>query len=238
MRSERTKELWQRYGHWIYALILPVYLTLFFLTEHIVDGSAPYLVSYLPMDDAIPFCEWFYIAYLLWYPLLGAMGFYLAFTDPRGFKRYMTYIGISFSTAVVLFLLFPNGQDLRPDLTALGRDNWCLRGIAALYATDTNTNVCPSLHVVGCMAAVFAAFCNERLRRGIWAPVATMVLSIFIVASTVLIKQHSVLDILLAIPYGFITWLPVWLIFRDRNRSVINEKTPVFVENEQNKLVK
>jgi len=218
------REAWKKYHHWLYVLILPVYLTGFFLVEQIIGWDYPYMVSYMAIDDLIPFCEWFYLAYVLWYPFMGVLGVYLALTDGTGFKRFMTYIGVSFCSALVLFVLFPNGQDLRPDLPALGRENFLIRAIATLYETDTNTNVCPSLHVVGSMAVVFGIFHSRRLRRTVWLPVAAVVIALLIIASTVFIKQHSILDAIIGIPYGFITYilvyhLPGWI--RRRSPSSI-----------------
>lgn len=214
---------WQKYGHWLYALILPLYLAGFFIEEHFIDGSAPYLVSYMPIDAHIPFCEWWYIFYVLWYPLLGGVGLYLAFRDPQGFKRYMTYIGVSFFTALLLFALFPNGQDLRPDLETLGRENLFTRLIGVLYASDTNTNVCPSLHVVGSLAAWFAVLHNNRLRRTRWMPVAVGVLACLISVSTVMIKQHSLLDMIVGVPYALILYR---LIYWSCGRVVTPKNTP------------
>ena len=211
LRRNEPSPGWQKYGHWLYALILPLYLAGFFLEEHFIDGSAPYLVSYMPIDAHIPFCEWWYIFYVLWYPLLGGVGLYLAFRDPKGFKRYMTYIGVSFFTALLLFALFPNGQDLRPDLDTLGRENLFTRLIGVLYASDTNTNVCPSLHVVGSLAAWFAVLHNDRLRRTRWVPIVVGVLACLISISTVMIKQHSLLDMIVGVPYAlFLYRLLYW----------------------------
>lgn len=204
---------WQKYHHWLYLIVLPVYLALFFITEHFIGSDAAYTVIYHPLDDLIPFCEWFYIPYVLWYPFMGLVGLYLAFKDGTGFKRYMTYIGISFFTAIALFAIFPNGQDLRPDLNALGRDNLFTRAVAALYVADTNTNVCPSLHVVGSMAAVFGILHHPRLRKTVWLPIVGILLAVLICLSTVFLKQHSVVDVFVGIPYGFLMygavyWLP------------------------------
>ena len=211
LRRNEPSPGWQKYGHWLYALILPLYLAGFFIEEHFIDGSAPYLVSYMPIDAHIPFCEWWYIFYVLWYPLLGGVGLYLAFRDPKGFKRYMTYIGVSFFTALLLFALFPNGQDLRPDLDTLGRENLFTRLIGVLYAYDTNTNVCPSLHVVGSLAAWFAVLHNDRLRRTRWVPIVVGVLACLISISTVMIKQHSLLDMIVGVPYAlFLYRLLYW----------------------------
>ena len=222
---------WHRYHHWLYALILPLYLITFFVQESILDGSVPYTSIYHPLDDLIPFCEWFYIPYVLWYPFMGLVGLYLAFKDGTGFKRYMTYIGVSFFAALAFFAIFPNGQDLRPDLAVLGRDNLFTRAIAILYVADTNTNVCPSLHVVGSMAAVFGIMHHPRLRRTVWLPVGGIILAVLICLSTVFLKQHSVVDVFVGIPYGFATygtvyWLPA--LWAKRSRGL--RKAPVTAE--------
>ncbi len=197
---------WKNYHHWLYTLILPLYLILFFWQESVLDGSGGYTAVYLPLDDLIPFCEWMYIPYVLWYPFMGVMGLYLAFTAPEEYKRYMVYIGVSFLSALVIFSLFHTGQDLRPDIAALGRDNLFTRAIAALYVADTNTNVCPSLHVVGSLAVVFAVFHNGRLRRTVWCPIGCVIIAVSIILSTVFIKQHSVVDVFVGIPYAFLTY--------------------------------
>ncbi len=196
------RERLRPHSHWLYALLLPLYLIGFFLIERLVDGSRPYFVSYLPLDDHIPFCEWFVIFYVLWYPFMGGVGIYLACREPTGFKRYMTYIGATFLSSLLLFLIFPNGQDLRPVTDTLGRDNIATQIVNGIYAADTNTNVCPSIHVVGSIAAVFGILHSERLRRCVPLCIGGCVLAALICASTVLIKQHSILDVLVGIVYA------------------------------------
>ena len=79
-----------KWSHLIYVAILPAYLCLFFLAERLVVDH--YWVSYLPLDDKIPFCRYFIIPYCLWHPLLFLMTLYLMFYDAEGLKRYMLYI--------------------------------------------------------------------------------------------------------------------------------------------------
>ena len=206
------------YSHWLYALILPLYLIGFFLIERLVDGSDPYFVSYMSLDDRIPFCEWFVIFYVLWYPFMGGVGIYLACQEPLAFRRYMTYIGMTFLSSLLLFALFPNGQDLRPALDVIGRENIATRVIDGIYTADTNTNVCPSLHVVGSFAAVFGIRHSDRLRHIRWISVGGCVLTILICASTVLIKQHSLLDVIVGVVYAF-AFYP--LVYRPQRSRVL-----------------
>ena len=131
--------------------------------------------------------------------MLLALGLYLARYDHEGFKRYMTYVGVAFFTVIALYLLFPNRQDLR--VTQFPRDNLFTRLVALVYSQDTNTNVCPSLHVVGSMAVCFAAWNCRRLRKP-WIQGAIWAFAFLVAVSTVFVKQHSALDVMAGIVLG------------------------------------
>ena len=60
---------------------------------------------------------------------------------------------------------------------------------------DTNTNVFPSVHVVGSIGAAWAVWDCSSLRRRRWPGIAATVLACLICLSTLFIKQHSLLDV-------------------------------------------
>ncbi len=212
--KENKPFLLRKENHYLwYILILPIYLICFFVEERLVKVEDCW-VSYLPIDDKIPFLEGFVLPYELWYPMLMAIGICLLLWNHEGFKRYMTFIGLSFMTFIVYCALFPNMQPLRP--AVFPRENFCTWLVGNLYAVDTNTNVCPSLHVVGSAAAIIGAFDCEKIRKKPWLLWGIVTLSVLISISTVFIKQHSLLDILVAIPYSLFFWvlvyrLPRWI---------------------------
>ena len=189
------------------ALLLPVYLALFFLVEWYVSPDKPYWSSYLPLDDKIPFCEWFALPYVMWYPFLVIPGLIFLLKDGEAFRKYMLYIGLGFSSAVIFCLLFPNGQDLRP--AAFPRENFCTEILRWIYSADTNTNVCPSMHVIGCAALTLACFDSEPLRRRHLQWVM-LPLGLVISMSTVFVKQHSILDVFVAIPVCVILYFIIY----------------------------
>lgn len=201
----------RRYLLWF--LYLPVYLICFFLLERHITPDSAYWVSYMPLDDCIPFVEAFAIPYCTWYPFLLGTAVYLAVRDRREFCRYAHFLVLGLSISLLICLIFPNGQDLRP--AVMPRDNVFTRLVSLIYAADTNTNVFPSMHVVGMIAgtsALFHAECARRLRF----PAAA--LTVLVAASTVFIKQHSFLDILggaaLCIPLYAAVYAPGY--FRDK----------------------
>ena len=194
-----------------YALWLPVYLLCFFGMERTVTGS--YWPTQLPVDACIPFRAEFVVFYCLWYPLLAAVGLYLLFRDAPGFRRYMAFLAVTFFTSALVWLLLPNGQDLRP--AALPADGFCARWVAGLYAVDTNTNVLPSVHVVGAVGAAWAVWDCQRLRRRRGLRWGVLLLAALICASTLFIKQHTVLDVAAGLLLGLAAG---WVLYRRPRR--------------------
>ncbi len=196
-----------------------IYLVWFVLIEKYIVSD--YFVSYLPIDDMIPFVPGFVTMYVLWYPFIVFPIIWLYFKDIDAYKRYMWYIIIGYTVCMLVCTFFPNGQDLRPDIS--GNENIFCSVIAGLYRIDTNTNVLPSLHVVGCIGTVVAAFDSHTLRN---VRIPALILGILISVSTVFIKQHSVLDMIAGIVVGLAVWLAVYVIYTKtvKGRKIICAK--------------
>ena len=146
--------------HMWWGLYLPVYLGGFFLIEHFITDN--YWATQTFIDDYIPFCEYFVIPYDSWGFLLLALGLYLIVKDAEGFRRYMWSIMLTFGFATIFCALVPNGQDLRP--AVMEHHNFCTWLLQNTYNLDTNTNVLPSVHVLGVLDALYAVHRTPGLR--------------------------------------------------------------------------
>ncbi len=195
----------KNYRHSWMISIWAAYLILFVVAERLVTDD--YYVVHMPLDDMIPFCEWFIFPYCLWHWLLGIMGLYLLLWDAENFKRYTAFIGLGFIPVILFDIVFPNGQDLRP--LVFERQNIATWLVARIYAADTNTNVFPSMHVIGSAALYAATLHTPSLRRRKLDRVM-LPLAILISISTAFVKQHSCIDILGALPYSVLVW---WLVY-------------------------
>ena len=182
------------------SLYVVLYLIMYFTLEHAITEG--YWVSWCPLDDMIPFCEYFVVFYVMWFPVIGLTGFLLLIFDRDTFSRYMWFIMAGFSIGTMICALIPSGQDLRPALTG---ENIFQRLVMSLYDTDTNTNVMPSIHVVAAINVAFAAFYTKRFDK-LAVKIVAVALAVLISASTVLIKQHSILDIFAAMALCAILW--------------------------------
>jgi membrane-associated phospholipid phosphatase len=189
-----------------YLLWLPLYLVSFAILEHLITTG--YWATQRPIDQYIPFCPVFVIPYCLWYPLLVGVGVYLLVRDSAGFRRYMRFLSLTFFISVLTWVLLPNGQDLRP--VVMSQNGLLTRLVALLYRLDTNTNVFPSVHVVGAVGAAWAVWDSPSLRqrRGLRWSVA--VLAALICAATLFIKQHSVLDVTGGLLLSLAVGVPVY----------------------------
>lgn len=164
----------------------------FLLTERFLPRD--YHLVTCPLDARIPFCEWFVIPYVLWYGFVAAPVLVLLLTDVPAFRRMMYYIIITYGVVMVVYLVYPTCLNLRS--TVFPRDNLPTRLVQLLYRVDTPANVCPSLHVVGSIAAALGLLEVPRLHRWRWAVIT---LALLISISTLFIKQHSLVDVATAV---------------------------------------
>lgn len=100
------------YRHFWMLSFWILYLILYVVVEHAV--TTDYWVSYLPLDDKIPFCEYFIVPYCMWHPLLFLMTVYLAFYDVETFRKYMWFVLAGLVSAIVVCWIFPNGAGSPP----------------------------------------------------------------------------------------------------------------------------
>lgn len=184
----------RRFGHLRLLLFWPLFSLTFYALEHLRPP-----VYYHPMrcalDAMIPFCRWFVIPYVFWFLFVAGMLAWTALRDVPAFRRMMKFIILTYSFALLTYWLFPNCQHLRPVLS----DNDVLtRLVSMLYRSDTNTNVCPSIHVIGSLAVWLAARDMKQL-PALLRKYLIPAMAILISVSTVFLKQHSALDILAAL---------------------------------------
>lgn len=191
-----------QFSHLLYLLGWVGYFSLYFLTENLIPAERCTTI-YSPLDDLIPFCEWFFIPYVFWYLLIVISLLYFALYNTDGFKRLQTFIIVTQVVAMAIYILFPNKQELRP--VEFPRDNLLTQGVAFLYSFDTSTNVCPSLHVAYSLGLA-SVWLKEKTASVPWKCFVVIAV-ITICLSTVFIKQHSVVDIFAALPVGLLAEL-------------------------------
>ena len=133
-------------------------------------------------------------------------------------KKLSKYIIITQIIAMAVYIAFPNMQDLRP--AVYPRDNFLTDIVAFIQAFDTNTNVCPSLHV-GYSLGIASAWLREKSASA-KTKVFVVVAVILVCLSTMFIKQHSVIDCFAAIPMCIFAEL---VVFRNEWKQTFKKLT-------------
>ena len=195
-----------------------VYFTLYFLTENLIPESSCHVVR-CALDDLIPFQEFFVIFCCSWFVLIfGYLLFYLLY-DTRRFAQLQSFIMITQFVAMAVYIFWPSVQLLRPEV--FPRNNFFTWILSIIYAFDTPTGVTPSLHVAYSLGVVSVCLKDGRASR--WWKAFVVVLVVIISLSTAFIKQHSVVDILAALPLGLLAEIIVfgksWYLPRFRGRQ-------------------
>mgnify|MGYP000264298194 FL=1 len=180
--------------------MIPLYGIFYMVSFMLVERSDVKIhIIHSLADDKIPFCPYFIIPYVMWYFfLIGTVVYFVLFCP--GKKEYYQYIG-TLAVGMTLFILvsyvYPNGQNLRPDLT--GESGIFISAVRFLYKIDTPTNIFPSIHVFNSVASCVALFQNERCRKNKVFTAAQTVLTVSIIMATMFLKQHCVSDVMTAL---------------------------------------
>lgn len=187
------------YRHLLWLLGWVGYFIFYFLTENLIPAEKCYPV-YCFLDDIIPFNEWFVLPYVGWYLLIVVSLLYFMLYNPNNFKNLQKYIIITQIVAMAAYIIFPTRQDLRP--TEFVNDNILTDIVKYLYAFDTNTGVCPSLHVAYSLG-IASTWLKEKSASK-WVKALIVLLCALICISVSFVKQHSVVDIFAALPVGLL----------------------------------
>ena len=178
-------------GGWI------VYFALYFITENLILIENCHVI-HCALDDIIPFNEYFLLFYCFWYVLIviSLLSFFLY--DIESFKCLQKYIMVTQAVAMAVYIVYPSVQLLRPEV--MPNDGFLCQVMSFIYAFDTPTGVCPSLHVAYSMG-IASVWMKKEDAPKVWKTFV-VIMTIMISISVTFVKQHSAVDIMAAIPVG------------------------------------
>ena len=141
------------------------------------------------VDRSIPFVPEFLVIYFGCYVFWAVNYILIARQDRRSVYQFFTGDIISRCVCLVSFLAFPT-TNTRPLITGSGLWN---QAALWLYSIDAADNLFPSIH---CLVSWFC-YLGIRGRKEIprWYQSVSMVIAILVFASTLLTKQHVIVDV-------------------------------------------
>ena len=217
------KQLLKKYVHaWMLSYMF-IYIAWFTFLERSVTSN--YHVMHVPLDDRIPFNEYFVIPYLLWFFYVAAVVLFFFFTSKEDYYRLCTFLFTGMTISLIICTLFPNGTDLRPVINP--EKNICTWLVSIIHKADTSTNVFPSIHTFNAIVVHFSIMNSERLGSRKKLRFLSFALMIAICMSTVYLKQHSIVDVIGATVLAYAMYPFVYSRAYLANRKTVRERQNV-----------
>lgn len=166
------------------------------------------------IDKKIPFVPQLIILYNLFYPVVF-FAFYTVFNKDEDtyYKGVIAGI-IGYIIADIIFLIYPV-EMIRPDITNLNIDPINNLILYWTYKLDTPAINCfPSMHCVFCFQSVYTMFKAKNTNKTTKSIYIILLLSI--VLTTLLVKQHYLIDIIGALVIVIVCNTFVSIIKRDK----------------------
>ena len=164
----------------------------------VADGYI--MVEFNDVDALIPFCEWFILPYVLWYPFILFTNVLLARNGTKNEYMYLAILTtVGMLTCLIANTICPTEIARDPNLLEnLGRSNILTKLTAFIYACDDPPRVVfPSMHVYGSIVLAAALIRSKNVKR--YIKLSGTVLAVLICLSTVFVKQHSIIDLVAAV---------------------------------------
>ncbi len=189
------KSFLKKYKHVVWFSYAFIYIPWFIYLENHVTSN--YHVIHMEIDDKIPFMSIFIIPYMLWFAYVASVLVYQFFVNVSEFRRNCIFLFTGMTIFLIVSTLYPNGHHLRPEVYP--DSSIFTQMVMWLQATDTPTNLFPSIHVYNSIGTHFAVIHSSTLRDKKLIRVSSFVLMVLICMSTVFLKQHSMFDVLTGI---------------------------------------
>ncbi len=194
-----------------WALYIPAYFVCFILLEKRDDVA--FHTIHCSLDDKIPFIDYFIIPYLMWFLYIAISVTFFFFWNKFEFNKLAIFLALGMTSFLIISFLYPNQLTLRPETESFPDHGIVTEFVKKLYKTDTSTNVLPSIHVFNTLAVTTAFVKNGIIKKHKLLGSFIIILTIAIIASTLFLKQHSIIDVVSAFVMAALFYYPAYVIF-------------------------
>lgn len=196
------KAFFEKYSYIKQVICFFIIYMIFFVILECRDAGT-YINTETWIDQYIPFNEYFVVPYILWFVYIACGFIYFVFIEQSGFQRTSFYLFTGMMTCLLLYLIFPNQQNLRVELSHSNIFQ-CL--VSFIYTIDSPTNVCPSIHVYNSLMMMVSIQKSKLIKNHQWLSFLNVALALLICLSTVMIKQHAFIDVVFGVILSIIIY--------------------------------
>ena len=152
-----------------------------------------------PVDDKIPFLPWTVLPYCFWFPMIAFYPLIVFRTDPHSYCGYLSTMVMEIVLSIVCYLIYPTSfqRPVPPD------GFWGKFMKFVYHSSYRGLNCAPSLHCSSCFLVICVSFTCAGM--SLWVRGFTVSIAIMIVLSTLTTKQHTLIDVLTAVPLFLIS---------------------------------
>lgn len=205
--KNNARMFWEKHRIAIVISYFLIYLLWFKYIESLV--TTHFHIIHMPLDDLIPFCEYFIVPYILWFAYIACGAIYFFFHDHDDFYRLCIFLATGMTVFLIISTFYPNGHYLRP--YHFTRNNVFIDLCKMIYGSDTPTNLFPSIHVYNSIGIHIAVQKCKGFKHPKLVKTLSGILATSIILSTMFVKQHSVFDVVCAFILAIIMYQIVYV---------------------------
>ena len=170
----------------LYSLVIPALL--YFVLKLFQSN---YHTIYSAIDNKIPFIPQFIYMYILFFPFIVFILYLVYIKNKAKYYNGLNALVLGLIVTEIIFLVYPT-IIYRPDISN-NIDIVTRTVISVVYFFDTPAINCfPSIHILLCLQVSYMSLTCKSIK---YKP-AILVISVLIMASTLLVKQHYFYDII------------------------------------------
>lgn len=212
-----------------------------FISERLVSSHWSLCPKISAIDDAIPYCPYFFIQiYFLAYAFWFIAPLWISTGKKENFINFMIYGSIASFIGFFLFIFMPTWMDRIEEGLVLEDGSYghlvesiktpftkfLAEAIIKMDTGKTGWNLCPSYH---CMASALCAFGVMRVKQHhLGTRIGFEIMAVLVFLSTVLVKQHYFVDIIGGIGVATIPYLFTRFVWHPGEKIMLNN--PLFLQ--------
>ncbi len=152
------------------------------------------------VDKLIPFNKFFILPYISWYIFIAIFASILCIVDKGRYLKLLITLNIGMITCYIIYYFYPTYVP-RPMIT--GTDFFS-NLVLNLYSADNPYNCFPSIHVLN--SVLIALYIHESEKVCKATKIICIITAVFIILSTMFIKQHYFVDVLAGIIFACVLY--------------------------------
>lgn len=173
-----------------------------------------YHIINMKIDSYIPFCKYFIIFYCTYYFFEPILLYLVGVKDSRKFYRLLISVAIACIISNICFAFY-QVKMVRPQIVVNDFFDWAVN---LIYNIDANgLNCFPSIHAVIGTSMIIGGYKTKGFSK--WFQIFSIVCGVGCIVSTVLVKQHYFIDMIVGVVLMIICYLVVYLIDMKRKKA-------------------